>query len=154
MNATIQRIPFYPSSQWQLVRDGNPVVLDLFSRHYSKYQYKDGRKQNRIVGPGQRIVLITQDGRALFVWRKFIDKSGQTGVNCSVFRNESCFLSSELILQAEQFAKDRWPGERFYTYVNTEKIRSRNPGYCFKVAGWKECGITKKRKLLILEKWN
>jgi hypothetical protein len=23
-----------------------------------------------------------------------------------------------------------------FTYVDPRKIRSRNPGYCFKVAGW------------------
>jgi hypothetical protein len=31
----------------------------------------------------------TGDADALFVWRKFIDDSGQQGVNCAVFRNES-----------------------------------------------------------------
>jgi hypothetical protein len=27
-----------------------------------------------------------------------------------------------------------------------------NPGYCFKMAGWTVCGITKVHKLIIMEK--
>ena len=48
------------------------------------------------------MVLINQEATALFVWRKFIDKSGQQGINCAVFRNESGCLSSELIIEAEE----------------------------------------------------
>jgi hypothetical protein len=48
-------------------------------------------------------------------------------------------------------AWQRWPGERLYTYVNPRKVKSENPGYCFKVAGWTTCGTTKWRKLTILE---
>jgi hypothetical protein len=98
------------------------------------------------------MVLLTQQADALFVWRKFIDRSGQRGVNCAVFRNESPHLSSELILEAEELAWNRWPGERLYTYVNPLGITSANPGYCFKRAGWGWCGLTKKKKLVILEK--
>lgn len=137
---------------WLNVRDGNISALHLFQRHYSKYTYKDGRKPNRFVGPGERIVLITHDGKAMFVWRKFKDASGQKGVNCSVFRNESDLLSSSLINEAVKIAWARWPGERLYTYVNPRKIKSTNPGYCFKMAGWETCGNTKARNLIILEK--
>lgn len=137
---------------WIQVKDGHPVAVDIFSRHYSKYHYKDGRDPTRFVGPGERIVMIGKKSDALFVWRKFRDASGQIGINCAIFRNEGDQLSSLLILQAEQIAKVKWPGERFYTYVNPRKIESKNPGYCFKKAGWNKCGITKKRKLLILEK--
>jgi len=45
----------------------------------------------------------------------------------------------------------KWPGERLYTYVNSHKIRSTNPGYCFLRAGWRKCGMTK-GGLIILEK--
>ena len=45
----------------------------------------------------------------------------------------------------------RWPGARFYTYVNPRRVRSVNPGFCFKAAGWRLCGITKTRRLLVLE---
>lgn len=141
-----------------MVRDGDSSCVQLFSRHYSKYHYKDGRKPTRFVGPGERIVLITSDGKAMFVWRKFIDASGQQGINCAIFRNEGTIwneqkvLSSTLILAAEEIAHQRWPGARFYTFVNAGKIKSINAGCCFKFAGWKQIGVTKKRKLLIFEK--
>lgn len=138
-------------STWVEIRDGNKMALDIFSRHYSKYQYKDGRKPTRFVGPGERMVLLSYCGSALFVWRKFKSMNNQTGVNCSVFRNESKHKSSELIQEAIKLAWERWPNERLYTYVNPSKIRSTNPGYCFKVSGLRFCGLTKKNKLHILE---
>lgn len=98
-------------------------------------------------------VLLSHDDDALFVWRRFIDASGQQGINCSIFRNESPHLASAMILDAETWASARWPGERLYTYVNPDRIRSSNPGYCFKRAGWRFCGQTRgRRPLVILEK--
>lgn len=144
---------FEPDSMWIKTRDSNPAAFEIFNRHYSKKSYADGRRQKKFVGPGENIVLISKDGKALFVWRKFKDDSGQSGINCAVFRNErSNFKPSELIKEAEVIAVKRWGRVRAYTYINAAKIKSRNPGYCFKVAGWKHCGITKVNKLLILEK--
>ena len=141
------------SKHWVEIKDGNTDALNLFNRHYSKYHYRDGRQPKRFVGPGQRIVLLSPCKKALFVWRKFIDKSGQQGVNCAVFRNETGLLLSLLIMEAEKFAAVRWPGERYYTYVNADKVKPKeHPGYCFIKAGWKVIGTTKKRGLLILEK--
>jgi hypothetical protein len=149
----------FPDMHWLPARDCDPRAYALFSRHYSASSYADDRRKDpsnpvrfSFVGPGEKMVLLSADCRALFVWRKFIDKSGQTGVNCAVFRNEGDELSSRLILEAEQLAWGRWPGERLYTYVNGDKVKSANPGYCFKMAGWRECGKTAKRGLLILEK--
>ena len=137
---------------WLALKDGNATARSIFNRHYSKHLYKDGRKPKLFVGPGEKMVLITPECDALFVWRKFKSDDEQVGVNCSVFRNESSQLSSDLILEAEILAWDKWPGERFYTYVAPKKIRSTNPGYCFIKAGWRKCGITKVNKLIILEK--
>ena len=103
------------------------------------------------VGPGEKMVLITQDARALFVWRKFISDDGQDGINCAVFRNEGGGKSSELIRAADAAAFARWPNERHYTYVNDGKVKSQNPGYCFLMAGWRRCGRNKSGKLTILE---
>lgn len=140
-------------SYWLPIKDGDPRAAALYRRHYSCYQYKDNRRQRdyRFAGPGEKIVMMTIGCDALFVWRKFIDGSGQQGINCAIFRNESPVLSSLLILEAEQHAWVRWPGERLYTYVKGDAIRSTNPGYCYKMAGWVECGYTK-GGLVILEK--
>lgn len=138
------------TKNWFLVRDGDNDARELFDNHYSRHHYKDGRRPKLFCGPGFKIVLITGDGRAMFVWRKFIDASGQQGVNCAVFRNEGNILSSALILEAESVAMSRFPNERMYTYVKTSAVRG--DGCCFKKAGWKKCGRTKANNLLILEK--
>jgi len=150
---------FHQDSLWRSVKDGYPPAARLYAKHYSAYPYKDNRRadpnyQNRhlICGPGEKLVLMTAADDALLAWRKFKDNSGQVGVNCAIFRNESTHLSSLLITQACAIAWKRWPNERLYTYVNPCAIASPNPGYCFKVAGWRTCGMTKVNKLLILEK--
>lgn len=137
---------------WVEVKDGNDTGRDIFNGHYSRRHYRDGRKPKLFVGPGQKMVLISPDAMALFVWRKFISRNSQIGVNCAVFRNESPRLSSDLILAAETFAWKRWPGERLYTYIDIRKTRrKRDPGRCFLRAGWQHSGWTKKG-LRILEK--
>ena len=136
---------------WWLTKDGDRTCLAIYERHYSCYRYRDGRKRYLFVGPGEKIVLRTAEGDALFVWRKFKDDSGQTGINCAIFRNESAHQSSDLIRQADQIADCIWPGERHYTYINSSRIRSTNPGFCFLVAGWRRCGRTK-GGLIVLEK--
>lgn len=135
---------------WLPVLDGDARARAIFDRHYSRHHYADGRKPKLFIGPGEKMVLLTQFCDALFVWRKFISDDGQDGVNCAVFRNESQYLSSALIAEAVSLAWQRWPGARLYTYVNPRKIRSTNPGYCFMAAGWRKCGISKSG-LVILE---
>lgn len=139
------------TSYWFAAKDGDRDALSLYERHYSCYKYADKRKRRKIVGQGEYLMLITAEANALFVWRKFRSMDGQKGVNCAVFRNEGKIKSSVLIKEAMELAWQRWPGERLYTYVNPRKIRSSNPGYCFLQAGWRRCGVTKKRKYLILE---
>jgi hypothetical protein len=139
------------NTDWIEVKDGNPTALSIFNRHYSKREYKDGRSPKLFVGPGEKMVLLTQNSDALFVWRKFISANDQVGVNCAVFRNEGRQKSSVLILSAMEFAWVRWPNERLYTYVDSTKVKSTNPGYCFQKAGWSRCGKTIQKKLDILE---
>lgn len=147
---------------WWVTKDGDLDCHDLYVRHYSALRYLDGRRERdkRFCGPGEKLVLRTEDGSAMFVWRRFIDacideRTGQrqAGINCAVFRNESRFLASDLIRQADAIADATWSDRRHYTYVNSEKVASRNPGYCYIAAGWKRCGRTK-GGLLVLERLN
>ena len=138
---------------WWITRDGDPKCLEMYKRHYSRYQYKDGREPNLFVGPGEKLVLRTRDGDAFFVWRKFIDDSGEKGVNCAAFRNESDIKSSELIRQACEIARVVWPDSRMYTFVNPGKVRSKNPGYCFLMAGWWRCQHRTKSGLIVFDTW-
>lgn len=135
---------------WLITRDGDPVARRLFDRHYSRVPGRIG-KPGKFIGPGEYLALRTDAGDALFVWRKFIDDSGQAGINCAVFRNEGPSQSSSLIRQADACADLCWPRQRHYTYVDGAAVRSRNPGWCFICAGWRRCGVTK-GGLIILER--
>lgn len=154
----------FVDNPWRYVPDGYRPAAAMYRRHYSCYQYADTRRnnpfnraRNLFVGPGEKMPLMTPNDDALFVWRKFIDDSGQIGVNCAVFRNESNRLSSDLIRYACDIAWMRWPGERLYTYVDPSRIRRHNkrhrkarpPGYCFLMAGWESAGETKSGKLIL-----
>ena len=141
---------------WQTIRDGDPRELAMLERHYPSRKYRGKRGRNRTgAGPGEKLVLLTTCGRAIFIWHRLryrVDQ--QQGLNCSTFRNEGAGLSSGLILQAEARAWQKWPeDQRLFTFVDPGEIASPNPGYCFKQAGWTHAGHTKKRGLVILEKW-
>jgi hypothetical protein len=139
---------------WWLTKDGDKACLELYEKHYSCYQYQDGRERKLFTGPGEKVVLRTKAADAMFVWRRFIDGSGECGINCAVFRNQSSHMSSELIQQADKIADSIWSCCRHYTYVSAAKIRSTNPGFCFIKAGWKRLERTTKSGLMILERVN
>jgi hypothetical protein len=75
----------------------------------------------------------------------------QTGYNCAIFRNESPWRSSDIILEAEAAAFARWGANRLYTYVDGRKIRSTNPGFCFQAAGWRKTGRSKSGLTLLVK---
>jgi hypothetical protein len=107
----------------------------LADRHYSRRSHGS----NQFLYSGRKLVLRDTQGLVLFGW-VFPDPTmrmdGQTGYNCAIFRNESSRRSSEIILEAERMAFAKWGPNRLYTYVDPAKIRSSNPGCCFKIAGW------------------
>ena len=131
-----------PGQRWYAATDGDPRALAVYLRHYSAVRNRSGKRRGshswkRIVGPGERLILLTPLADALFVWRRErYRQDGQHGVNCAVFRNESPFLSSGLIREASELAWCRWPGQRLFTFVDPRQVRSTNPGYCFLKAGW------------------
>jgi hypothetical protein len=149
----IREQPFlFGGAPWLRVWDGNPTAAALFDRHYSRNQGAKG--DPRFAGPGEKMVLLTPCARALFTWRVFQSKDPTAAagdINCAIFRNEGAALASDLIRAAMPLAWDRWGLRRLYTYVNPRRVRSANPGCCFLKAGWRRCGITKTRKLLIFE---
>jgi hypothetical protein len=108
----------------------------LADRHYSRRS--PGARQ--FLNNGRKIVIRDRAGLVLFGWlwpqdgMRFDD---QTGYNCAIFRNESSRLASEILLECEQIAIERWGPNRMYTYVDSRKIqKTRQPGRCFIKAGW------------------
>ena len=146
----------YPrlSAHWCLTRDGDPAGYALYQRHYSAAKnrrainhcrFKCRPRQRQFVGPGEKLVLLGTDARALFVWqRSLYRQDGQSGVNCAVFRNEGQTLSSTLITEASHLAWRKWPQARLFTFVDVSQVRpKRDPGRCFLRSGWQAAGRSK-----------
>ena len=123
-------------------------MRQLADRHYSRRT--PGARQ--FAYAGRKLVLRDAAGTVLFVWMwpyPEMRMDGQLGYNCSIFRNESERRSSEIILEAEAAAFAKWGPGRVFTYVDPRKIRSRNPGYCFRMAGWSRIGLSKSGLVLL-----
>jgi hypothetical protein len=135
-------------NMWVVTSEADQDARMLADRHYSRKT----KGAKLFCGPGEKLVLITLEKNALFVWRKNkYRQDGQSGVECTIFRNESSYLSSELIKEAVKLAREKWPNERLFTYVNPRAIKSSDPGHCFKQAGWKVVGKNKRGNLILLE---
>lgn len=108
----------------------------LADRHYSRQS--PGARE--FMPPGSTLVLRDHAGRLVFGWvlNTVPRFDGELGVCCTIFRNESGRYSSEIVREADAMAWQRWPGHpRHFTYVDPAKVASPNPGYCFKLAGWR-----------------
>jgi len=117
-------------------------MAQLADRHYSRRTV--GARQ--FAYSGRKLVLRDVSGLVLFVWmypRPELRMDDRAGYHCTIFRNESPRLSSDIILEAEQAAVDKWGQNTAWTFVDARKIKSPNPGYCFKKAGWRSAGVTK-----------
>ena len=125
----------------------DPECAAFADEHYSRQS--PGSPQ--FAPPGETIILRDNSCSILFVWCRQLPKraDGQEGANCTIFRNTSQRLSSKVILEAEGFAQKRWGEIRAFTYIDASKIRSSNPGCCFKKAGWKVCGKSASGKILM-----
>lgn len=145
---------------WEIGHKAHPIACDLADRHYSRR--KVGAPQ--MMPPGQTLVLV-RPGGVFGWWRPHPDSglralNGLDGWTCTIFRNESKDLSSGLILQAEQLLKDRFSCgiDGLLTYVYDSKVRSGNPGFCFKAAGWVIHPLkprsADKRKTLLWKSWD
>lgn len=142
---------------WIPVPKFSPVGAALADRHYSRR--KVGSPQ--FMPPGQTLVLLLPSENAVFGWWRPHPESGITAMNrldgwtCTIFRNESRLLSSDLILDAEHALRESGRGcgpDGMLTYVFDRKVASVNPGYCFKRAGWRARGRSADGKKTLLWK--
>lgn len=131
--------------KWHMSDRGDPRAAQIADRHYNRQ--KIGSPQ--FVPPGSCLVLLTEKADALWItsapYAEFVRHAWAGAWVCSCFRNESSMLSSELITDA--VAATRWfygnpPDLGFITFVDTSKVKSTNPGYCYKMAGWSHVGYT------------
>lgn len=126
---------------WRITTRLDPAVLALADRHYSRRHPGKGQ----VGPPGRKVVLVTPCERAAWLshWPKSgLAYDGLDAWRCTLFRNEGAGLSSELIVEAMRLTAAYWHGEEppadgWLTWVDTRKVRSSNPGYCFLRAGWR-----------------
>lgn len=152
--------------KWHLSHRADPRACTIADRHYNRQ--KPGTPQ--FVPPGRCMVLLTEHADALWVtswpFAEYVKHAWAGAWVCSCFRNENQYnrknkdghLSSRLITEA--VAVTRWyganvwmcpePAQGFITFVDASKIRSSQPGACYRAAGWVEVGYTKSNHLLAL----
>lgn len=148
-------------SPWMLSERGkyDHTAAALADRHYSRRT----KGSPQFMPPGETLVLVVAAATSVFGWRRphplsgVIELNGLDGWTCTIFRHEGPELASELILAAERALvaiKQSCGPDGLITYVFDEKVRSNNPGWCFKCAGWKATGRSKDgRKTLLQKPW-
>ena len=137
---------------WNISHRCDPESRVIADRHYSRQTI--GAKG--FVQPGRCLVLKISDAYWVtsFPFPEYVHHDWPNSWQCSAFRNEGETLSSELILDA--IAATRWkygiaPIEGMITMVDSRKVRSSNPGFCFQQCGFKKVGHTKVKKLIVFQ---
>lgn len=146
--------------RWTRSWRADPEVRPLADRHYNRQ--KIGAKQ--FAPPGRALVLKRADAFWItsYPFAQFVRHRWAGAWVCSAFRRERDLpgydpetLSSELIREA--VAATRWfygrpPPLGMVTFVDATKTRAkRDPGRCFRRAGFVEVGRTETDDLVVLQ---
>ena len=140
------------------VRPTEAAILEMVRNHYSHRSNVKARprttKTSKTWWSNAKLFVLSDPQRTLvFAWqwpRTEFRADKQAGFNNTMFhRSERCTeKASDIILAAEQAVVEEWGPNRAYTYVDPEEV-SANPGYCYKIAGWKFVHIGKSGKHLL-----
>jgi hypothetical protein len=131
-------LPGIDPGTWVKRSQTDGAVNALADRHYSRRRPGSGQ----VGGPGRKLILVTPDEQALWVTTWPYPERSMDGLDawrCTYFRNEGDALSSDLIRAAMSHTADYFdgtPADGWLTWIEPGKVRSKNPGYCFFVAGW------------------
>lgn len=131
---------------WQRSNRFDPRACLIADRHYNRR--KIGSPQ--FVPPG-RCFVLRHDDDALWVtswpFAHYVKHAWAGAWVNSLFRNESERLSSDLIREAVQLTVDHWPDVPtlgMVSFIDITKTRKkRDPGRCYRKAGWEHIGWTK-----------
>jgi hypothetical protein len=133
--------------RWRVSYRADPLGAAIADRHYNRQ--KIGSKQ--FVPPGACLVLLTPEDDALWVTSapkaEYVQHAWAGAWMNSCFRNEGPHLSSSLIREAVAVTRWRWPevpALGMVSFVDAKKTRQkRDPGYCYRMAGFVHVGFTK-----------
>ena len=134
--------------RWRRSNRADPAARVIADRHYNRQ--KVGAPQ--FVPPGGCVVLMTPEADALWVtstpFGEFVQHAWAGAWVNSLFRNESSHLSSELIteaLAASRYLLGEPPELGIVSFIDATKVRKkRDPGRCYRRAGWTHVGFTGK----------
>lgn len=142
---------------WQLSHRCDPRTALIADRHYNRQHH--GSPQ--FVPPGRCLVLVTPDYDAFWIsawpYAEHVRHEWGGAWMCTAFRNENRerYLSSDLIREAVAVTRWVWPDVPPFgmvTFVDEEKTRrKRDPGRCYRKAGFVEVGRTKVAGLVALQ---
>lgn len=131
---------------WCISNRFDPDAVKLADRHYNRQKIGT----NQFVPPGRCLVLITPDGGALWVtsypFAEYVKHAWAGAWVNSIFRRESGPLASDLIRAAVAITRTIWnpPPMGIVSFIDAAKTRhKRDPGRCYRKAGWKHVGFTK-----------
>lgn len=130
--------------RWELADRFDPHGASIADRHYNRQ--KIGSPQ--FVPPGTCLVLTTPTALWVTSWPEFVQHAWPGAWMNTTFRNENRDdLSSELIREAVAATRWRWPDvpeAGMVTFIDPMKTRrKRDPGRCYRRAGFVPCGTTK-----------
>jgi len=154
---------------WELSHRADPRAREIADRHYNRQ--KPGTPQ--FVPPGRCLVLWVRGAFWVTSWpfAEYVKHAWPGAWVCSAFRREyGDFIASEMVESALAATRWRWPdvpdirckacaeahGEQagrvaMVTFVNAAKTKhKRDPGRCFRRAGFVECKDRTKAGLVVL----
>lgn len=134
---------------WRRSTRGDKRALPLADRHYNRQ--KVGSPQ--FVPPGSCVVFLTDNADAVWVTSnpiaQYVKHEWAGAWMNSLFRREpECeYLASDLITAAVAATRAHWPEVPplgMVTFVDPDKTRrKRDPGRCYRRAGFRHVGFTK-----------
>jgi hypothetical protein len=144
-----------PASPWRLSWRADPALAALADRHYSRRRSQVGEPQ--FVPPGRCLCLRTADGLAGWVssWQvaEYARHAWAGAWVNSLFRREAGPLASDMIRAAVAHTRHYWPAVPplgMITMVDTAAVRhKRDPGRCYRRAGFAPVGYTASGQLVL-----
>lgn len=129
----------------------DPRALPLANRHYNR----QNPNSPQFMPPGSCLCLLAGENPAAgALWgtlapkKQYVQHQWAGAWTCTLFRNESAVLSSNLIRQAVAATVHRYgaaPPEGFITFVDRAQTKGkRDPGFCYLMAGWHPIGRSQK----------
>ena len=144
MTLPLGQIVQAPPPRWRLSHRADPRAAAIADRHYNRQ--KHGSPQ--FVPPGRCLVLIRPGALWVTSWplAEFTQHAWAGAWVNSLFRREAGPMASVLIREAVAITRWYWPAIPplgMVTFVDHSKVRrKRDPGRCYRRAGFHHVGFT------------